>query len=73
MPATAARLRAGLSRPQAAKRLRLSERTVALYECGRGPNAHTARKMARLYGCSVFGCFTEQGIALQTTAEFRDA
>lgn len=62
-PAIAAREARGLTRAQAAKKLRLSERTVAQYEHGHGPNLYRARKMAKLYGCSVWACFTQQGIA----------
>lgn len=63
--ATIAREGQGLTRAQAAHKLRLSERTVALYEHGHGPNLYRARKMARLYKCSVWACFTQQGIVMQ--------
>lgn len=63
-PATLAREKTGLTRAQAARKLRLSERTVAKYERGHGPNLYRARKMAKLYKCSVWACFTPQGIAV---------
>jgi transcriptional regulator with XRE-family HTH domain len=62
-PASKARLEKGLDLESAAKKLKLSPRTLREYELGRGKNLYRARKIARFYGCSVFGCFTEQGIS----------
>ncbi|RYZ64930.1 MAG: XRE family transcriptional regulator [Proteobacteria bacterium] len=64
-PAALARERIGLSIEAAAKKNHLSVRTLRDYEAGRGKNLYRARKIARSYGCSVFACFTEQGIANQ--------
>jgi transcriptional regulator with XRE-family HTH domain len=44
----------GLSRAQVAKRLGFAETTIARYERGDGKSLGVARKIARLYGCSVF-------------------
>ena len=66
MSAAAARQAQGLTLKQAAKRLRLSERTVREYEAGRGQSFYQARRIARLYKCSLFGCLTRQGISVTT-------
>lgn len=63
-PAIAARRRTGLTRDQAARKLRIAPRTLARYENGCGVSLYRARKIARLYGCSVWACFTRQGIAV---------
>lgn len=69
LPAIVAREARGLTRAQAAKRLRLSERTLREYEAGRGPSYYQAKRIARLYGCRVFGDLTRQGLATKTKAE----
>lgn len=63
LPATLAREKKGLSLEVAAKKLRMAPRTLATYEKGRGVSLGKAKRIARLYGCSLFGAFTEQGIA----------
>jgi transcriptional regulator with XRE-family HTH domain len=59
MTAKTYRQRLGLSRAQVAKRLGFAETTIARYERGDGQSLGVARKIARLYGCSVFA-FTRQ-------------
>ncbi len=65
LPAIEAREKIGLTRAQAAKKLRLSERTIQLYESGRGPSFYQAKRIARLYKCKIFGDLAEQGLSQQ--------
>jgi len=61
-----ARMALGLTRESAAKRLRISARTLARYEAGSGKSLYLARRIARLYGMSVFAAFSAQGRAAST-------
>jgi transcriptional regulator with XRE-family HTH domain len=59
-PASQARQKAGYSTLEAAaRRAKLTPRTLAKYERGDGPSLGIARKLGRLYGCSPF-LFTRQ-------------
>lgn len=52
----AARVNAGLTQKEAAKRLNISKGTLASYELYRTiPNVDTAKKIADLYGLEVDG------------------
>lgn len=71
-PAQSARDARGLSLESAAKRLRISPRTLSRYESGRGASLYLAKRIARLYGTSAFGSFCEQGVAVSKwNAELR--
>jgi DNA-binding XRE family transcriptional regulator len=52
LPAEAARIAAGFTLEEAARRLRLSPRTLRAIERRGDASLKTARRLARLYGCS---------------------